>query len=194
MGGRDRSGGGFPNADYEPHPSCGDCPLTARSRPKSGQNIPKNRCRTTIAERMVETLAELPFIGDQVVCLSHDQAARSGASCCTSRSARTRLPWLPARADPLAGARQRHRPSPSGSDRGELGEVASGPRMTRLTKVDRQILERIAAGWRPLRVQIAAAASERRGLLRLDWGPENTPDADRMSWHLTERGREALKP
>jgi hypothetical protein len=25
----------------------------------------------------VETLAELPFIGDQVVCLSHDQAARS---------------------------------------------------------------------------------------------------------------------
>jgi hypothetical protein len=53
-----------------PHPSCGDCPLTA-SEPakKSGQNIPKNRCRTTIAERMVETLAELPFIGDQVVCL-----------------------------------------------------------------------------------------------------------------------------
>jgi len=29
-------------------------------------------------ERMVETLAELPFIGDPVVCLSHDQAARSG--------------------------------------------------------------------------------------------------------------------
>ena len=25
----------------------------------------------------METLAELPFIGDQVVCLSHDQAARS---------------------------------------------------------------------------------------------------------------------
>ena len=25
---------------------------------------------------MVETLAELPFIGDQVVCLSHDQARR----------------------------------------------------------------------------------------------------------------------
>jgi hypothetical protein len=51
-----------------------------RSEPakKSGQNISKNRCRTTIAERMVETLAELPFIGDQVVCLSHDQAARSG--------------------------------------------------------------------------------------------------------------------
>jgi hypothetical protein len=39
-----------------------------RSEPakKSGQNIPKNRCRTTIAERMVETPAKLPFIGDQV--------------------------------------------------------------------------------------------------------------------------------
>jgi len=42
---------------------------------KSGQNIPKNCCRTTIAERMMETPVELPFIGDQVVCLSHDQAA-----------------------------------------------------------------------------------------------------------------------
>ena len=38
----------------------------------------KNHCRTTIAERMMETLAELPFFGDQVVCLSHDQAAPSG--------------------------------------------------------------------------------------------------------------------
>ena len=28
----------------------------------------------------METLAELPFIGDQVVCLSHDQAVRSGAA------------------------------------------------------------------------------------------------------------------
>jgi hypothetical protein len=46
---------------------------------KSGQNIPKNRCRTTISERMGETPAELPFIRDQVVCLSHDQAAPSGA-------------------------------------------------------------------------------------------------------------------
>jgi hypothetical protein len=45
-----------------------------RSEPakKSGQNIPKNRCRTTIAERMMETLAELPFIGDHFVCLSHE--------------------------------------------------------------------------------------------------------------------------
>ena len=27
---------------------------------------------------MVKTRAELPFIGDQIVCLSHDHAARSG--------------------------------------------------------------------------------------------------------------------
>ena len=48
----------------------------SESAKKSGQNIPKNRCRTTIAERMVETRAELPFIGDQVVCLSHNQSGR----------------------------------------------------------------------------------------------------------------------
>ena len=41
--------------------------------------IPKNRCRTTVAEPMLETLAELPFIGDQVVCLSHNQAAQNGS-------------------------------------------------------------------------------------------------------------------
>ena len=39
-----------------------------RSEPakKSGQNIPKNRCRTTVAEPIGKTRAELPFIGDQV--------------------------------------------------------------------------------------------------------------------------------
>ena len=31
-----------------------------------------------MAERVVETRAELPFIGDHVVYLSHNQAARSG--------------------------------------------------------------------------------------------------------------------
>jgi len=67
---------GFRMLVMSPHPSCGD---SARSRPKkSRQNIPKKRCRTTIAEPVGENLAELPFIGDQVVCLSHNQAARSG--------------------------------------------------------------------------------------------------------------------
>ena len=65
--GRDRSGGGFPNARYEPASVMRRLSLN-RSEPakKSGQNIPKNRCRTTIAERIGETLAELTFIGDQV--------------------------------------------------------------------------------------------------------------------------------
>jgi hypothetical protein len=49
-----------------------DCSLTARSRPKRAANIPKNRCRTTIAERVMEMLAELPLTGDQVVSLSHE--------------------------------------------------------------------------------------------------------------------------
>jgi len=40
--------------------------------------IQKNRCRTTIAERKVETRAELPFIGDQVGLFRRNQAARSG--------------------------------------------------------------------------------------------------------------------
>ena len=30
---------GLPNAGYEPHPSCGDCPLTARSRPQRAAKI-----------------------------------------------------------------------------------------------------------------------------------------------------------
>ena len=46
----------------------------------AGQNIPKNRCRTTIAEPIGEPLAELPFIEDQVVCLSHDQAGGEAGS------------------------------------------------------------------------------------------------------------------
>jgi hypothetical protein len=36
--------------------------------------IQKNRSRTTVTEPIGETLAELPFTGDQVVCLGHDAA------------------------------------------------------------------------------------------------------------------------
>ena len=66
--GRDRSGTGFPSASYEArirHAAIVPQPLGAGQK-KSDQNIPKYRCRTTMPERMVETLAELPFIGDQV--------------------------------------------------------------------------------------------------------------------------------
>jgi hypothetical protein len=31
-----------------------------------------------MAERIMETLAELPFIGDQVVCLSHERRVVRG--------------------------------------------------------------------------------------------------------------------
>lgn len=63
----------------------------------------------------------------------------------------------------------------------------------RLGKTDREILERIAGGWRPLRAQIPSGARlERRGLLRLDWGPEGSADADRMCWYLTESARRVL--
>ena len=59
---------------------------------KSGQNSPENRCRTTIAERMVETLSGTALYRDQVVCLSHDQAALSS---------RPRRSWQMARAQCL---------------------------------------------------------------------------------------------
>src|SRR5262245_43631887 len=39
--------------------------------------ILKNRCQTWQRSRWRQTLAELPFTGDHVVCLSRDQAARS---------------------------------------------------------------------------------------------------------------------
>ena len=44
---------------------------------QSSQNISKNRSPTAVAEPIGEALAELPFTGDQVVCLGHDQAAWS---------------------------------------------------------------------------------------------------------------------
>jgi hypothetical protein len=51
---------------YEPHPSCDDLFLNrSELAKKGGHNIPKNRCRTTIAERVMEQLAELPLTGDQ---------------------------------------------------------------------------------------------------------------------------------
>lgn len=67
--------------------------------------------------------------------------------------------------------------------------------LIRLTKADREILERIAGGWRPMLLQIGSSGNrlERRGLLRVDWGPENTPDADKMVCYLTDRARSALE-
>jgi hypothetical protein len=67
-----------------------------------------------------------------------------------------------------------------------------GPAM-RLAKPDRDILSRMAGGWRPLKSQIVSGMRlERRGLLRLDWGPDGTPDADKMCWYLTPAAYAAL--
>src|SRR6516164_412171 len=56
---RDRTG---PSRSSPPVQKC-----CAEMMSMSVARIQKNRCRTTIAERMVEARAELPFIGDQVV-------------------------------------------------------------------------------------------------------------------------------
>ena len=53
----------------------------------------KNRCRTTIPERMVETRAELPFIGDQVG-LFRAQPGRPKRTC---------NPFMPLRRDRRRG-------------------------------------------------------------------------------------------
>ena len=45
----------------------------------SGQNIPKNLCRTTVAERMVETLSGTALYRDQVGLLK----PRPGRPCFT---------------------------------------------------------------------------------------------------------------
>src|SRR5262249_20744596 len=77
-----------------PHPSCGDCPLTARSRPKRAATISRKIVGgQQYLSGWVETLTELPFIGDQGVCLSHDQVARSllstqGWACALATAAR----------------------------------------------------------------------------------------------------------
>jgi hypothetical protein len=63
----------------------------------------------------------------------------------------------------------------------------------RITKDDRAILERMAAGWVPLRAQIVSGKRlMNRGLIRLDWGPQGTPNENRMCWHLTAKGREIV--
>ena len=46
-------------------------------------DIQKKRCRTTGAEPFGETLPELPFIGDQVVCLGQNQPVWSGPAFMT---------------------------------------------------------------------------------------------------------------
>ena len=70
--GRDRSGGGFPNAGYEPHPSCGDCPLTARSRPKERPKYPEK-------SQMSGAVTDRPALHDALEFAQRRHADRVGA-------------------------------------------------------------------------------------------------------------------
>jgi hypothetical protein len=55
------------------------------------------------------------------------------------------------------------------------------------------LLQQIEEGWRPLRPQITGSKYFLdRGYLRLDWGPQDSSDQDKMCWYLTDRGRAAL--
>lgn len=66
--------------------------------------------------------------------------------------------------------------------------------MTRLTGDQRRILQRMADGWVPLRIQVGTWRSlERRGLVRVDWGLEGTVSADKLCLYLTDQGREAIR-
>jgi hypothetical protein len=63
-----------------------------------------------------------------------------------------------------------------------------------VTKAQRELLQRIAGGWRPLWLQVGTAGRslERQGMIRIDYGPEDTADKNRLCCYITERGRDAL--
>jgi hypothetical protein len=64
----------------------------------------------------------------------------------------------------------------------------------RISRSEIDTLRRIANGWRPLKAQLPNGMSlERRGLVRLDWGPAGTPDDDKMCWYLTQAAHDALR-
>src|SRR5258708_1294383 len=76
-----------------------------------------------------------------------------------------------------------------------IGRVSihEGRRLMAIRKDKASVVRRIAEGWRPLRAQITGSKYYLdRGYLRLDWGPPESADRDRMCWYLTERGRSAL--
>jgi hypothetical protein len=80
-----------------------------------------------------------------------------------------------------------------GKDAKTNEENMTDQRPIRISKADRQIIERMAAGWRPLKAQIPHGNQlEKRRLLRLDWGAEGSSDEDRMCWYLTDLARALL--
>jgi hypothetical protein len=66
-------------------------------------------------------------------------------------------------------------------------------RTTRLTASERAVLRRLAEGQRLLVAQVTGwRALEHRRLIRVEFGPAGTPDADRLCCYLTDQGRATL--
>ena len=64
----------------------------------------------------------------------------------------------------------------------------------KITKDQKAALAHIAEGWRPLVYQVGSAKLlERHGLVRIDWGPDGTRDANKLCLYITDKGQEALK-
>ena len=57
-----------------------------------------------------------------------------------------------------------------------------------------RILQRLSEGWRPLFIQLGSTGRklERAGLVRVDYGPDDSPDRNRLCAYITERGRAAV--
>ena len=54
-----------------------------------------------------------------------------------------------------------------------------------------EILQRLSEGWRPLFIQLGSTDRklERDGLIRVDYGPDDSPDRNRLCAYITERGK-----
>jgi hypothetical protein len=66
--------------------------------------------------------------------------------------------------------------------------------MTRLSADHVMLLRRLNEGWRPLWLQVGKAgrALERKGMVRVDYGPDDSPDRNKLCCYLTETGRAAV--
>jgi hypothetical protein len=58
-----------------------------------------------------------------------------------------------------------------------------------------EVLSKIATGWRPLWLQLGNVGRtlERKGLMRVDDGPEDSADRNRLCAYLTEAGCKVIE-
>jgi hypothetical protein len=66
--------------------------------------------------------------------------------------------------------------------------------MTRLSADQLKLLRRLNEGWRPLWLQVGKAgrALERKRMVRVDYGPDDSPDQNKLCCYLAEAGRGAF--